>query len=259
MSEQPKAIGLGVGGVANANEAQIDAGLRSHMLHIYNWMASGLLLTGLVAYLIGNTPSLSGLFWSAPASGASGVASPTLLGWVAMLSPLAFILVLSFGVHRLSKPVAQILFWAFAVAMGASLSNIFLRYTGHSIAQTFLVVATTFAATSLYGYTTKSDLSRMGSFMVMGLIGIMIAGLVNLFLASSALAFAISVIGVIVFVGLTAYDTQRIKSEYLSDAWGHYDASGAIEKQSILDALGLYLNFVNLFQLMLSFLGSRQE
>lgn len=248
----------GWGRTAAADAAAVDAGLRSYMLRVYNWMASGLLLTGIVAYLIANTPELQALFWSVgrTASGAR-VVSPTILGWAAMLSPLAFVLVFTFGINRMSKGTAQLLFWLFAAAMGASLSNIFLRYTGQSIATTFFITASMFAAVSLYGYTTKADLTRMGSFMMMGLIGIIIAGLVNIFLASSALAFAISVIGVVVFVGLTAYDTQRIKADYV--AYAYAEGTEEAGKRSVLDALGLYLNFVNLFQLLLSLIGNRQE
>ncbi len=248
----------GWGRAATADAAAVDAGLRSYMLRVYNWMASGLLLTGIVAYVIASTPELMNLFWSVGrAANGMRVVSPTLLGWAAMLSPLAFVLVLSFGINRMSKSTAQLLFWAFAAAMGASMSNIFLRYTGQSIASTFFITSAMFAGISLYGYTTKADLTRMGSFMMMGLIGIVIAGLVNIFLASSALAFAISVIGVVVFVGLTAYDTQRIKTDYLSYAYAEgLDGAG---KRSVLDALALYLNFVNLFQMLLSLLGQRQS
>jgi len=248
----------GWGRTAAADAAAVDAGLRSYMLRVYNWMASGLLLTGIVAYVIASSPELQQLFWSVgrTASGAR-VVSPTILGWVAMLSPLAFVLVFSFGINRMSKSTAQLLFWLFAAAMGASLSNIFLRYTGTSIASTFFITASMFAAVSLYGYTTKADLTRMGSFMMMGLIGIIIAGLVNIFLASSALAFAISVIGVVVFVGLTAYDTQRIKADYV--AYAYAEGTEEAGKRSVMDALGLYLNFVNLFQLLLSLVGNRQE
>jgi hypothetical protein len=191
------------------------------------------------------------------AANGARIISPTILGWAAMLSPLAFILVFSFGINRLSKSAAQGLFWLFAAAMGASLSNIFLRYTGQSIASTFFITAAMFAAISLYGYTTKADLTRFGSFMIMGLIGIMIAGLVNIFLASPALAFAISVIGVVVFVGLTAYDTQRIKADYIQFAYA--EGTDEAGKRSVMDALGLYLNFVNLFQLLLSFMGQRNN
>jgi len=185
-----------------------------------------------------------------------GVATvPTGLGWIAMFAPLAFILVLSFGINRLSKGAVQALFWAFCVCMGASLSNLAYRYTGASIASTFFATAGMYAAVSLYGYTTKADLTRMGSFLLMGLIGILIAMLVNIFMQSSALAFAISVIGVIVFLGLTAYDTQRIKADYLEYAY----AEGMEEagKRSVMDALSLYLNFINLFQFMLQLAGVR--
>jgi FtsH-binding integral membrane protein len=248
----------GWGRTAAADAAAVDAGLRSYMLRVYNWMASGLLLTGIVAYVIASTPELMQLFWSVgrTASGAR-VVSPTILGWVAMLSPLAFVLVFSFGINRMSKSTAQLLFWLFAAAMGASLSNIFLRYTGQSIATTFFITSAMFAGISLYGYTTKADLTKMGSFMMMGLIGIIIASLVNIFLASSALAFAISIIGVVVFVGLTAYDTQRIKGDYV--AYAYAEGTDEAGKRSVMDALGLYLNFVNLFQLLLSLIGNRQE
>jgi hypothetical protein len=248
----------GWGRTAAADAAAVDAGLRSYMLRVYNWMASGLLLTGIVAYVIASTPELMQLFWSVGRSPSGArVVSPTILGWVAMLSPLAFVLVFSFGINRMSKGTAQLLFWLFAAAMGASLSNIFLRYTGQSIATTFFITSAMFAGISLYGYTTKADLTRMGSFMMMGLIGIIIAGLVNIFLASSALAFAISIIGVVVFVGLTAYDTQRIKSDYV--AYAYAEGTDEAGKRSVMDALGLYLNFVNLFQLLLSLIGNRQE
>lgn len=248
----------GWGRVATADAAAVDAGLRSYMLRVYNWMASGLLLTGIVAYVIASTPELMSLFWSVgrTPSGAR-VVSPTILGWAAMLSPLAFVLVLSFGINRMSKTTAQLLFWLFAAAMGASLSNIFLRYTGQSIASTFFICSAMFAGVSLYGYTTKADLTRMGSFMMMGLIGIILAMVVNIFLASPALAFAISIIGVVVFVGLTAWDTQRIKNDYVEHAYA--EGTELAGKRSVMDALALYLNFVNLFQLLLSLLGNRQE
>jgi hypothetical protein len=248
----------GWGRTAAADAAAVDAGLRSYMLRVYNWMASGLLLTGIVAYVVASTPELQQLFWSVgrTASGAR-VVSPTILGWVAMLSPLAFILVFSFGINRMSKGTAQALFWLFATAMGASLSLVFLRYTGQSIATTFFITASMFAGISLYGYTTKADLTRMGSFMMMGLIGIIIASIVNIFIGSGALAFAISVIGVVVFVGLTAYDTQRIKADYV--AYAYAEGTDEAGKRSVMDALGLYLNFVNLFQLLLSLVGNRQE
>ena len=246
----------GWGRTATADAVAVDAGLRAYMLRVYNWMASGLLLTGIVAFVIGSNPDAQAMFWEVTrsASGARGI-SPTILGWVAMLSPLAFVLVLSFGINKLSKSTAQMLFWAFCACMGASLSNIFLRYTGGSIASTFFVTAGMFAATSAYGYTTGRDLTKMGSFMMMGLIGIILAGLVNMFLQSAVLAFVTSVIGVVVFVGLTAYDTQRIKADYIEFA--HADGTEEAGKRSVMDALTMYLNFVNLFQILLSFMGVR--
>jgi FtsH-binding integral membrane protein len=241
---------------AAVDAAQLDAGLRAYMLRVYNWMASGLLLTGIIAYVIANTGAHE-LFYEVVRTPRGNATAPTMLGWIAMFSPLAFILVLSFGINRMSKTTAQALFWAFAAVMGASMSNIFAIYTGASIASTFFVTAAMFAGVSLYGYTTKADLTRMGSFMFMGLIGIIIAGLVNLFLQSSALQFAISAIGVVVFVGLTAYDTQRIKADYLEHAYA--EGTDEAGKRSVFDALGLYLNFVNLFQLLLQFMGVRQN
>src|SRR5690606_30208446 len=192
--------------------AVIDEGLRSYMLRVYNYMGIGLAVTGLVAY-----------FGSAAAIGADGqltawgtliYASP--LMWVIALAPLAFVLVLSFGINKLSASAAQLTFWAFAAIMGLSMSSIFMVYTDASIAKTFFITAATFGAMSLYGYTTKRDLSGFGSFLFMGLIGLIIAMVVNIFLQSTALEFAISAVGVLIFVGLTAYDTQRIKESYHS-------------------------------------------
>jgi FtsH-binding integral membrane protein len=236
--------------------AQIDAGLRSYMLRVYNWMASGLLLTGIVAYLIANTGAAE-LFYQVVRTPRGNAVSPTILGWIAMFSPLVFVLVLSFGINRMSKTTAQALFWAFAGVMGASMANIFAIYTSTSIASTFFITAGMFAATSLYGYTTKADLTKLGTFMMMGLIGIIIAGIVNMFVGSSALQFAISVLGVVIFVGLTAYDTQRIKADYVQYAYA--EGSDEAGKRSVFDALGLYLNFINLFQFLLQFMGVRQN
>ncbi len=248
----------GWGRVATADAAAVDAGLRSYMLRVYNWMASGLLLTGIVAYVIASSQALTSVLWTVgrTANGLTAV-QPTLLGWAAMLSPLAFVLVLSFGINRMSKSTAQLVFWLFAAAMGASMSNIFLLYTGQSIASTFFITSAMFAGVSLYGYTTKADLTRMGSFMMMGVWGLLLAMLVNWFFQSPAIAFAISILGVVIFVGLTAYDTQRIKADYLAHAY----AEGTEEagKRSVLDALGLYLNFINMFQFLLSLMGQRQS
>lgn len=245
-----------LGRSAAVDAAQLDEGLRAYMLRVYNWMASGLLLTGIVAFLIVNTGA-SELFYQVVRTPRGNATVPTILGWVAMLSPLAFILVLSFGINRMSKTTAQALFWIFCAVMGASISNILLIYTGASVASTFFITAAMFGAVSLYGYTTKADLTRMGSFLMMGLIGILIAGLVNIFLQSSALHFAISVIGVVVFVGLTAYDTQRIKADYIEYAYA--EGTDGAAKRSVFDALGLYLNFINIFQLLMQLIGVRQN
>lgn len=224
------------------SRAEIDVGLRQFLLSVYNYMASGLALTGLVAYGAAET----GLY-------ASLVKTP-LLFWGVVLAPLALVLLLSFRIAKMSLGAAQASFWAYAGLVGLSLSGIFLIYTGTSIARTFFITAATFLAMSLYGYTTRTDLSRFGSFLLMGLIGIIIAGLVNMFLASSALQLAISVIGVIVFVGLTAYDTQRIKEIYLES-----DSTVVAGKKAIMGALTLYLDFLNLFILLLQLTGDRRR
>jgi len=237
--------------------ATLDAGLRAYMLRVYNWMASGLLLTAIVAYVVSSVPAVAELFYTVVRTPRGYATAPTILGYIAMFSPLAFVLVLSFGINKLSRPAVQALFWAFCATMGASMANIFVVYTGASVASTFLVTAGMYAATSLYGYTTKADLTKMGSFMMMGLIGIIIASVVNMFIGSGALAFAISVIGVVIFVGLTAYDTQRIKADYIQ--YSYAEGSDEAGKRSAMDALGLYLNFINLFQFMLQFMGVRRE
>ncbi len=225
-----------------ALRAEIDAGLRQFLLSVYNYMASGLALTGLVAYAAAET----GFY-------ASLVKTP-LLFWGVVLAPLALVFLLSFRIEKMSLGAAQMAFWAYAGLVGLSLSGIFLMYTGTSIARTFFITAATFLAMSLYGYTTRIDLARFGSFLLMGLFGIVIASLVNVFLASSALQLAISVIGVIVFVGLTAYDTQRIKEIYLTS-----DSSIVAGKKAIMGALALYLDFLNLFILLLQLTGDRRR
>lgn len=243
-----------VGGVADA--AAVDAGLRSYMLRVYNWMSSGLLLTGIVAYGVANT-SLRDLFYHQVETQYGMRLAQTPLGMVSMFAPLAFVMVLSFGVNRLSRTTAQALYWLFAAVMGASLSNIFLIYAQGSIVQVFFITAAMFAGTSIWGYTTRTDLTRMGSFLMMGLFGIIIASVVNMFLHSSAMQFAVSVIGVVVFTGLTAYDTQRIRGAYYAAAQqlGMQDAG----KRSVYDALSLYLNFINLFLLLLQLTGNRRQ
>jgi FtsH-binding integral membrane protein len=222
-------------------QAEFDVGLRAHMLRVYNYMASGLALTGIVAY----ATAFSGLY--------AQIAQTPLI-WVVILAPLAFVFFLSFRIDRIKTSTAQAIFWAFAGVMGLSMASIFLVFTGASIARVFFITAGTFAAMSLWGYTTKRDLSGFGSFLFMGLIGIIIAGLVNIFLQSSALQFAISVIGVLVFVGLTAYDTQRIKSDY-AEHYGHE----ALGKLAVMGALSLYLDFINMFMLLLQLFGGRKE
>ena len=259
MAMQPDyrpSMGAAGWGRPAASAADYDAGLRAYMLRIFNWMASGLLLTGIVAFAVANVPAVQELFYTAMrAPGGRVVMQPTLLFWVATFSPLAFMLVLSFGYQRMSKTTVQALFWLFCVCMGASLSNLAFRYTGASIGRAFFCSAAMFAGMALYGYTTKADLTRMGSFMMMGLIGILIAGLVNIFMQSSALQFAISAIGVVVFAGLTAWDVQRIKGDY--DSYASQMGLEEAGKQSVYDALGLYLNFINMFQSLLSLFGIR--
>jgi len=234
----------------------MDAGLRAYMLRVYNWMASGLLLTGIVAYLIASTPLLDA-FYPLVQTPFGMARSATPLAMIAMFAPLAFVLVLSLGINRLSTTAAQSLFWLFCAAMGASLTNIFLVYTHESIVRVFFITAATFGGMSLYGYTTKADLSRFGSFLIMGLFGMVIASLINMFLQSSGLQFIISIIGVLVFTGLTAFDTQRIKSDYIQYAYA--EGTEVAAKRSVYDALSLYLNFINLFMLLLQLLGNRNN
>ena len=241
---------------ATAASAALDAGLRAYMLRVYNWMASGLLLTGIVAYVVANT-SLIDVFYPRVATPNGIVHTVSPLAMLSIFAPLAFVLVLSFGVNRLSRQMAQTLYWLFCAAMGLSLTNIFLVYTSTSIVRVFFIAAGTFAAMSIYGYTTRSDLSRWGSFLMMGLIGVIIASVVNIFLHSTGLQFVLSIAGVLVFTGLTAYDTQRIKTTYISAAYA--DGTELAAKRSVYDALSLYLNFINLFMLMLQLLGNRNS
>ncbi len=238
--------------VRNDNAA-IDAGLRSYMLGVYNYMGLGLLLTAAVAYglFLASFQTLGGEVVGLTPLGKTLFFSP--LKWVLMLAPMAFVLVLSFGINRLSAGTAQVLFWAFAAVMGASLATIFAVYSGQSIARVFLITAGMFGAMSLWGYTTKRDLTSMGSFLMMGLFGLIIASLVNIFWPSGALSFAISVIGVVIFTGLAAYDTQKIKNSYHDSD----DASISTKKQ-VMGALELYLDFINLFLMLLRLIGDRR-
>ena len=223
-------------------DVAFDAGLRSHMLSVYNYMASGVLLTGVVALLFANSGMAGTVFRDGG-----------LLSWLIILSPLAIVMVMSFGINRISTATAQLLFWAFAVTMGLSLSTVFLVYTGASIAQTFFATAAAFVSLSLWGYTTKKDLSAMGTFLVMGLFGLIIAMVINLFMQSDSLSLAISAIGVLIFAGLTAYDTQKIKSFYFEVAGTEF-----IRKAAIMGALNLYLDFINMFLFLLRFMGDRE-
>lgn len=255
---QPQgAVPQGWGRTAGVDAAAIDAGLRAYMLRVYNWMASGLALTGIVAYLIANTPAIQQLFFAVVRTPRGYATAPTILGYAAIFAPLIFVLVLSFGINRMSKTTAQALFWAFCGVMGASMANIFIVYTSTSIASTFFICAAMFASMSLIGYTTKTDLTKMGSFMLMGLIGIILASVVNIFVQSTMVAFVVSVLGVVIFCGLTAYDTQRIKNDYIE--YSYAEGTEEAGKRSVMDALGLYLNFINLFQFLLQFAGVRRE
>jgi FtsH-binding integral membrane protein len=220
----------------------IDEGLRAYMLGVYNYMAAGLAVSGIIAYFVSASPAIL-----------TTIYTNTALTWVVMLAPLAFILAISFGIQKMKASTVQTLYWAFAITMGISLSSIFVVYTSASIARVFFITAATFGAMSLYGYTTKKDLTGWGSFLFMGLIGIIIASVVNFFMASAALDFAISVIGVLVFVGLTAYDTQKIRNEY-----SEFDSGEVATKKSVFGALRLYLDFINLMLMLLRLFGSRR-
>lgn len=239
--------------------ARVDQGLRTYMLGIYNYMATALVVTAVAALAIANmattndpTQAVGTLEGNLITSvGAAIYTSP--LRWLIMFAPLGFMLVLSFGINRLSKSSAMGMFYLFSGVMGISMSWIFLVFTGESIVQTFFVTAAAFAALSLYGYTTKKNLSAMGSFLMMGLFGIIIAMIVNIFMQSSALAFAINILGILIFAGLTAWDTQRLKDTYYYVA-GNSEAEA---KSSIMGALSLYLNFINMFMFLLQFMGNR--
>ncbi|CAN7423645.1 Bax inhibitor-1/YccA family protein [Rhizobium sp. LjRoot98] len=228
--------------------AVIDEGLRTYMLKVYNLMALGLAITGIAAYAAFQFAFADGQL---TAFGQAIYVSP--LKWVIMLAPLALVFYMSFRINSMSVSAAQTTFWVYAGLMGLSLSSIFMIYTGQSITQTFFVTAASFGALSLYGYTTKRSLSGMGSFLMMGLFGLIIASIVNIFLASSALDFAISAIGVLIFAGLTAYDTQKIKEMYFEE-----EGAEATGRKAIMGALTLYLDFINLFLFMLRFLGNKE-
>jgi len=227
---------------AGVDAAVFDQGLRSYMLGIYNYMASAVALSGIVALLVAGSPMLTQAIFGTP------------LKWVVMLAPIGFVMLMSFRFEKMSKTALMACFWVFATLMGASLASILLVFTGTSVARAFFVAAAMFAGISIYGYTTKADLSKMGTFLIMGLIGVVIAGLVNIFMQSSMMQFIISVASVIVFTGLTAWDTQRLK-----DTYGETYGTQMQDKVAIMGALSLYLNFVNIFQALVSLIGDKNE
>jgi len=251
-------------GVATgARSAEIDAGLRAHMNKVYGTMSVGMLITALASW------SISGLAVTTdPSMAVAQIGSDTYLNsfgaaiymsplkWVIMFAPLIFVFGLSAGINRLSEAAAQLAFYSFAAVMGLSISSIFLVFTGFSIVQTFLVTAVAFAGLSLWGYTTKKDISGWGSFLIMGVIGLVVASIVNIWLQSPAIMFAVSALGVLIFAGLTAYDTQKIKTTYLEMA--HSGAQEWMGKAAIMGALSLYLDFINMFMFLLQFLGNRE-
>ncbi len=219
----------------------IDSGLRSYLSRVYMFMAFGLLLTGGVSYAVSNSPEMMQLIFGTP------------LQWLVIFAPLGLVFFMSYRINSLSFSTAQALFWVYSATVGLSLASIFLAYTGTSIARVFFISSSMFGVMSFYGYTTRRDLSGMGSFMFMGLIGIVIASVINMFIQSSAMQFMISIIGVIVFTGLTAYDTQAIKLMYYEG-----DGEEVAGKKALMGALRLYLDFLNLFLYMLHFMGDRR-
>ena len=236
------------GGVAD--QAAFDAGLRAHMVRVYNYMASGLALSGIVAFALFSSNDLAALFFQIQGGRVVGLNG---LGWIATFAPLGLLLLVSFRAASMSVGAVQAVYWAVTGLMGVSLSILLFTYTGASVARTFFITAAAFGALSLYGYTTKKDLSAVGKFLFMGLVGLILASLVNMFWPSGTMSFIISVAGVLIFSGLIAYDTQKIKEQY-AQAWG----SDVAEKVAIFGALSLYLDFVNLFQFLMMFLGQRR-
>jgi FtsH-binding integral membrane protein len=239
---------------SSASEAIIDQGLRAYMLKVYNYMASGVLLTGVIALLFFKLAVVTGT--SGEITGLTNFGSTIYtsgLKWIIMLAPLGVVFYMSFNIAKMTSAKAQSTFWVFAALMGASLSSIFLMYTGASITRVFFITAGTFGAMSIYGYTTKRDLTKLGSFLMMGLFGIIIASIVNIFMKSSMMYFVISILGVLIFVGLTAYDTQKIKNMYLVS-----DSGELMGKKAVMGALTLYLDFINLFIMLLRLFGQRR-
>ena len=236
------------------DRAAIDEGLRAYMLKVYNYMTTGLVLTGFIAYFFGKASivtSETGQILGFTQVGALLFGSP--LSWIIMLAPLGFVFYLSARINKMSASAAQITFWLFASIMGLSLASIFVQFTHSSIARVFFITSGTFGAMSIYGYTTKRDLTKLGSFLMMGLFGIIIASLVNIFMKSTMMYFVISILGVLIFVGLTAYDTQKIKNMYMAS-----DSGELMGKKAVMGALTLYLDFINLFIMLLRLFGQRR-
>ena len=248
MAEFETVRRAGVG--AGVRTAEIDEGLRAHMNKVYGLMSTAMAVTGATAWAVGTTPALFSLLRD-PVT-----LQPNILGWVVMFAPLAMVFLFGGMINRLSQAGAQLFFYVFSAVMGLSISWIFQAFTGISIVQTFLITAIAFAGLSLWGYTTKKDISGWGAFLIMGVIGLIIASIVNIFLGSPAIMFTISVLGVLIFAGLTAYDTQNIKNTYLQMA--HSGQTEWLGKAAIMGALSLYLDFINLFMFLLQFLGNRE-
>ena len=237
---------------AGTTDLAFDAGLRAHMIRVYNYMASGLALSGIVAFALFSSSEIASLFFElAPGNRVVGL---NMLGWIAIFAPLGLLLLVGFRAQQMSVTGVQAVYWSVTALMGVSLSLLLFRYTGASVARTFFVTAASFGALSLYGYATKRDLTAMGKFLFMGLIGLVLASLVNMFFPSGTMSFIISAAGVLIFSGLIAYDTQKIKEQY-AEAWGRDVA----EKVAIFGALSLYLDFVNLFQFLMSFMGQSRD
>jgi len=243
---------------SSTSEAIIDQGLRAYMLKVYNYMASGVLLTGIISLIVFKFSG--GMNITLGPTGFTGLTNPfgellfnSGFKWLVMLAPLGIVIYLSFGIAKMSASKAQSTFWVFAALMGASLASIFIVYTQMSIARVFFITSGTFGAMSIYGYTTKRDLTKLGSFLMMGLFGIIIASVVNIFMKSTMMYFVISILGVLIFVGLTAYDTQKIKNSYLES-----DSGELMGKKAVMGALTLYLDFINLFIMLLRLFGQRR-
>lgn len=243
--------GYGSAGAASRADMGVDAGLRSFMLGVYNKVALGLVVSGVLAYVTGNVEPVRDILFQVNAAGQ--LAGYTVVGWIVAFAPLLILLFAGFLFRNPSPQSAGVMYWTIVSLIGASLGTVFLRYTGGSIASTFFVTAAAFGALSLFGYTTKKDLSGMGSFLIVGLFGLIIAGIVNVFLQSPALMFAVNALGVLIFAGLIAFDTQRLKMSYYQMG-GNQAAMGVATN---FGALSLYLDFINLFQFLLSFMGSR--